>query len=396
MALINCPECAHTISNQSESCPHCGFPINRHNLTLPSPIQAPVSLYPLPKPSRNNAIYTLLGLGICVLLSIILLSTCSSNKNQRTETNTTHKSVTTRSTQNTQVNPDTSALTPIPMPLSGSPENGRYFLISHRNDQGIHDIEYLRTKNNAIPDQTVTYGRMQINCPAHKIRKYTSDTPEDLVNADLGKWYTPIPDWTDQDIVNFICRYETIVASQDSTSQRDSADNSQDTLPTDSADENVDAQDNISEPVADASQNEVTSSDEVKQPEQTEAAEPTPKADVKTEPAPNNAPANPPPLPEARPSNTAHLEAQKAQYTNQIAAIIKANWKLPIAPKFNTVRASFTISPNGTIGNIQVNSDDMYANASLTQAIRASSPLPPIPNGLENEFAHNTMTFRIK
>jgi len=28
MALINCPECGKRISNQAESCPNCGHPIN--------------------------------------------------------------------------------------------------------------------------------------------------------------------------------------------------------------------------------------------------------------------------------------------------------------------------------------------------------------------------------
>jgi len=27
MALINCPECAKTVSEAAEACPHCGFPI---------------------------------------------------------------------------------------------------------------------------------------------------------------------------------------------------------------------------------------------------------------------------------------------------------------------------------------------------------------------------------
>ncbi len=31
MALINCPECGREISDQAESCPHCGYPINRNN-----------------------------------------------------------------------------------------------------------------------------------------------------------------------------------------------------------------------------------------------------------------------------------------------------------------------------------------------------------------------------
>lgn len=33
MALIKCPECKKKISNQCESCPHCGFPVKQNNIT---------------------------------------------------------------------------------------------------------------------------------------------------------------------------------------------------------------------------------------------------------------------------------------------------------------------------------------------------------------------------
>lgn len=33
MALINCPECGKEISDKSETCIHCGFPINKKNNT---------------------------------------------------------------------------------------------------------------------------------------------------------------------------------------------------------------------------------------------------------------------------------------------------------------------------------------------------------------------------
>lgn len=31
MALIKCPECGKDISNMSEKCIHCGFPITNHS-----------------------------------------------------------------------------------------------------------------------------------------------------------------------------------------------------------------------------------------------------------------------------------------------------------------------------------------------------------------------------
>ena len=30
MALITCPECGREVSNQSQICPHCGFPISKY------------------------------------------------------------------------------------------------------------------------------------------------------------------------------------------------------------------------------------------------------------------------------------------------------------------------------------------------------------------------------
>lgn len=34
MALINCPECKKEISNKAESCPSCGFPINKKKTNI--------------------------------------------------------------------------------------------------------------------------------------------------------------------------------------------------------------------------------------------------------------------------------------------------------------------------------------------------------------------------
>jgi len=45
MALINCPECTHKISDQSVSCTNCGFPIVK---------LAPFKAVPPPLPTKNN------------------------------------------------------------------------------------------------------------------------------------------------------------------------------------------------------------------------------------------------------------------------------------------------------------------------------------------------------
>lgn len=45
MALINCPECSHSISDQSVSCTNCGFPIVK-----PKPFEASTP----PLPAKNH------------------------------------------------------------------------------------------------------------------------------------------------------------------------------------------------------------------------------------------------------------------------------------------------------------------------------------------------------
>ncbi len=89
-------------------------------------------------------------------------------------------------------------LTPIPM--SDSFENGRYFLTSQSTDNGNENIEYIRKGNDST-----SYAKMEIRCADNQIRKYSADNADALQSANMGDWITPTPDWTDQDIVNFIC-----------------------------------------------------------------------------------------------------------------------------------------------------------------------------------------------
>ena len=100
-----------------------------------------------------------------------------------------------------------SPLEQIPMLLSGSSEDGRYFLISHFASHGIENVKYARRGN-----ESDAYGEMQIDCSNNTIRKTSSDNLKALEVADLGDWYTPTPDWTDQDIVNFICSIKKVAS----------------------------------------------------------------------------------------------------------------------------------------------------------------------------------------
>ncbi len=54
MAMINCPECNNTVSDQAAACPRCGYPINaQQTRTAPvvSPQQAPVNQQPYGVPN---------------------------------------------------------------------------------------------------------------------------------------------------------------------------------------------------------------------------------------------------------------------------------------------------------------------------------------------------------
>lgn len=189
MALIDCPECSHRISDQSNFCPNCGFVTNRiHTSTTSVPI-------------RNSQARKQQKKGGCsgpmIIFIIILIAIGSLFKGQYD--NYKEKSEQYRQNQS-QANVESSAgLTVIPM--SDSHENGRYFLISHTTENGIEYVEYIRKGN-----ENDAYGKMQIKCSNNQMKKHSSDNYESLQLANLGDWYTPTPDWTDKDIFNFICK----------------------------------------------------------------------------------------------------------------------------------------------------------------------------------------------
>lgn len=98
MALINCPECRKQVSDQSTSCPSCGYPIKQNTVSpVPSPFPPPLpQSFPPPLPDNGmesnndgkNIPFTLIFLGICLILIIYYFSgdntdsvSQSSNKN---------------------------------------------------------------------------------------------------------------------------------------------------------------------------------------------------------------------------------------------------------------------------------------------------------------------------
>ncbi|WP_367109782.1 hypothetical protein [uncultured Psychrobacter sp.] len=211
MALINCPECSKRVSDQSVACPNCGFPI-----TKLSPFRAVPP--PLPKEDSINSEADLLVrkpqvrkpqkkakssklpdffAALFIIFLIYQLATCSDD-----ETQVSSQVEDSLQVQDLLVD---SELTQIPMLLSGSGEDGRYFLISHFTSYGLENIAYVRRGN-----ESDTYGSMQIDCLENEMRKSSSGNLEALKTAKMGDWVTPAPDWTDQDIVNFICEKQSV------------------------------------------------------------------------------------------------------------------------------------------------------------------------------------------
>lgn len=212
MALISCPECSKSVSDQSVSCPNCGFPTPKSE-TFNSHV-----LPPLSKKNYNNS-NSVAGnrkrqknsgcSGVTIFLLIIIIAIgywLMDSYDSYTEKARQYSEEQSEPSEVEESLLD-SELTQIPMLLSGSGENGRYFLISHFTSYGIENVKYARRGN-----ESDAYGEMQIDCANNKIRKTSSDNLEALISADLGDWYTPTPDWTDQDIVNFICSTKRVVS----------------------------------------------------------------------------------------------------------------------------------------------------------------------------------------
>ena len=189
MALINCPECSKSISDQSNFCPNCGFVTNRiHTPVISAPIRNSQAHNPQKKGGCSGPmiIFIIIIMAIGYWVKINYDSYIERTERYRKE----------QSQEN--IEPNTN-LTSIPM--SDSFENGRYFLTSQTTENGIENIEYIRKGDN-----NTSYGKMQIKCSNNEIKKYSADNSDALQSADMGNWITPAPDWTDQDIVNFICK----------------------------------------------------------------------------------------------------------------------------------------------------------------------------------------------
>lgn len=220
MALINCPECSKSISDQSTACPSCGFPTAR---VVPPPLpQADSdnndSLAGNRQRQKNSGCSgaTIFLIIIIVAIGYWLVNSYDNYTDKAKQySEEQSKSYEESSPQFEDLFLD-SELTRIPMLLSGSSGNERYFLISNFTAYDLENIEYVRRGN-----ESDAYGKMQISCINNEIRKSSSENFNALSSADLGDWYTPTPDWTDQDIVNFICKKQSVSKQPQLNTERD-------------------------------------------------------------------------------------------------------------------------------------------------------------------------------
>lgn len=97
MALISCPECNKEISDKAESCPNCGFPLNKVSLiqqvTSEENVTAPQNSAPIEEPyekdmdkkqiTSNNIIAATIVVGI--LLVSVIVSVVSNNNPVKSE-----------------------------------------------------------------------------------------------------------------------------------------------------------------------------------------------------------------------------------------------------------------------------------------------------------------------
>lgn len=204
MALINCPECSKSISDQSTACPSCGFPTPKSTPPLLPQVDDDdnnlLTVSHRRQDSNSPSLFILFLLIIVFYAVFWLFGAFDDNTEEAIQYSQEVSQPYDEAPKAIETGLD-SPVVKIPMLLSGPSEDGRYSLISHFTSNGIENIKYVR-KGNAGD----SFGKMEINCTNNKIRKTSSDNPDSLMSANLGDWYTPTPDWTDQDIVNFICK----------------------------------------------------------------------------------------------------------------------------------------------------------------------------------------------
>ena len=68
MALIKCPECSKEISDQSKSCPHCGYRLN--------------SMSAEEKGNIKRVIFWIIGIIVAIILIVVVYDACTTSTDE--------------------------------------------------------------------------------------------------------------------------------------------------------------------------------------------------------------------------------------------------------------------------------------------------------------------------
>jgi hypothetical protein len=189
-----CPSCHKKVQSSFAKCPYCAMSFIKESALEIKSSQGSLILSKVKK-------FTVISLSILGVLFILFIVWATNSTPSFTPSSTSTSEEYTN--QNEEAEPEPyleKEQSEIAIPMSDEHENNRYFLLSRTSEGNIERIIYLRKGT-----EYDVYGKMEINCRENKIRKASTEDQTSLDSLDIGDWYTPTPDWTDNDIVSFIC-----------------------------------------------------------------------------------------------------------------------------------------------------------------------------------------------
>lgn len=194
MTVMYCPSCHKKVQSSFAKCPYCSMSFMKQSAIEPKSSQGSSIFSKLKKFALISL--SVLG-GVFILLIVWTINSTPSFTPSSTSTSEEYTNQTEEAEPEPYLEKEQSE---IAIPMSDEHENNRYFLLSSNNDHGIVKIKYMRKGV-----ESDVYGKMEINCKKNKIRKASTEDQTSLDSLDIGNWYTPTPNWTDNDIVSFIC-----------------------------------------------------------------------------------------------------------------------------------------------------------------------------------------------
>lgn len=201
MPVMYCPSCHKKVQSSFIRCPYCSMSFVKQSTIEPKSSQSSPNSSIFSKVKKFAIIsLSVLG-GLFILLIVLTINSISSSTPSSTSEEYTNQ-VEEPESEIYQEKDQSEIETPIRIPMSDKHEKNRYFLLSRTSEGNFERITYLRKG-----DEADVYGKMEINCSRKKIRKFSTEdkTSIDSINLADDDWRTPTPDWTDNDIFNFIC-----------------------------------------------------------------------------------------------------------------------------------------------------------------------------------------------